>query len=410
MINNDKIINSISDDLNNDYSNDVNYDLKINQKYCGSNTCKFLFSYRLPEQETRANFHFQTMTELAEKLNRTMVLTNVGRSRISSCNQFPYNFYYNLDILQEKFPNVKFISQANFQQWAHERHKKPDVFHAYINTDKTNEPNTFGFVEPFVEILLNKHCFNQFQLNMDDNMSFKHVNIGPTGLWKTKHKNSIMSKYLISQLNMSTDVLLINHDLRSNLFLDGKEISPVPYANHLIKAANKVADELDSYIGIHWRMETGVTKPLTQCANKLVEWVNRMKKTANISNVYFATDYPINGMGKAQSSTFHVVKKTHHDAVKILNSSMHLNTWMSTNSLEYLEEIPELSEILKQEFEGPGVQGIMDKLILILSNYFVIGSEGCCRVHSSFTGRVIRSRMAMMKAGNPRIKNIVSHW
>ncbi|CAG8533919.1 8527_t:CDS:2, partial [Racocetra fulgida] len=355
MINNDKIINSISNDLNKDYSNDID-DTKINQKYCGSDTCKFLFSYRIPEQETRANFHLQTMTELAEKLNRTMVLTNVGLSRINSCNQFPYNFYYNMGMLQEKFPNMKFISQADFQQWTLERHKKPDVFHAYINTDKMNQPNTFAFVEPFVETLLNEHCLNQFQLNMNDNVSFKHVNIGPTSLWRTKQKNSIMLKYLTSQLNLSTDVLLINHDLRSNLFLDGKEVSPVPYANHLIKAAYK---------------------PLTKCANKLVKWVNQTKKTANISNVYFATDYPINGMGKAQSSTFRVVKKEHHDAVKILNSSMHLNTWKSTNSLEYLEELPELSKIIQKEFEGPGVQGIMDKLILVLSNYFVIGSEGC---------------------------------
>ncbi|CAG8499040.1 3399_t:CDS:2, partial [Dentiscutata heterogama] len=408
ILNNENNDNNISNDLNNDYLNDVDYDIKINQKYCGSNICRFLFLYRPPEQETRANFHFKTITELAEKLNRTVVLTNVGQSRIGSCQQLPYNFYYNIDVLQENFPNMKFISQADFQRWTRERRNKPDTSHIYININKKKQPNTFDLVEPFVENLLKKQCLSKFQLKMDDNMVFKNVNIGPMGLWRTnKSSNLIMEKYLISQLDMNTEVLLINHDLRSHLFANKKNIL-IPYANHLINAANKVANELDSYIGIHWRMETGVTKPLIQCANKLAEWINSTKKTTKISNVYFATDYPIGGMEKAQSSTFHAVTKEHHEAVRILNSSMYLNTWKSTNSLKYLDEFPELNKIIQKEFKGAGVQGIIDKLILALSNYFVTGSEGCCRTRSSFTGKIIQARMAMMRDGNPRIKNIVS--
>ncbi|KAF0448459.1 proteophosphoglycan 5 [Gigaspora margarita] len=408
-LNNDKKnLYNIPKDLNNDYSK-VDYDTKINQKFCGSNTCKFLFFYRSPEQETRANFHFKTMIELAEKLNRTMVLTNVGQSRIGSCQQFPYNFYYNVDLFQEHAPNVKFMSQADFQQWTHERRNKPDTSHIYIDTVKKN-PNTFEFVEPFIERLITQECLNKFQLKMDDNMIFKSVNIGPKKLWETnKIANSNMTSYLISQLNTSTEVILINHDLRSHLFLNRKEIL-LPYANHLIKAANKVANELNPYIGIHWRMERTVTKSLIRCANKLVKWIDSTKKTTNITNVYFATDYPIDYMGKAQSATFHEITKEHHEAVKVLNSSMHLDTWKSTNSLEYIDKFPELNEMLQKEFRGAGVQGIIDKLILVLSDYFVTGPEGCCRARSSFTGRIVRARTEMMKAGNPNIKNIMSHW
>src|SRR4051794_12561945 len=53
-------------------------DTKINQKYCESNKeCKFLFAYHVPEQETSANFHFYSFIQLAELLNRTIILVNV---------------------------------------------------------------------------------------------------------------------------------------------------------------------------------------------------------------------------------------------------------------------------------------------------------------------------------------------
>ncbi|CAG8527799.1 8249_t:CDS:2 [Scutellospora calospora] len=409
-INNDTKVYDISKDLSKDVSNYIDYETKINIKYCGSNTCRFLFFYRAPEQETRANFHFHTMVGLANKLNRTMVLTNVGFSRIGSCLHLPFNFYYSVSVLQKRFPNVKFISQAHFQQWTYERRNKPNVSHIYINTKPTNNPYSFEFVEPSIELLLNKQCFDQFNLKMDDTMIFKSVNIGPRTSWDTNNSNIIMLNYLTSQLNINYEVLLINHDLRYSLFINEKGVPPVTYANHLIRAANKVSKELDSYIGIHWRMETNVTKSLTKCANKLVKWINRIQNTTNITNVYFATDYPIDNTKKAQSSTFHDVTEQHHKAVAILNSSIHFNTWKSINSLEYLEELSELSEILQTEFRGAGVQGIIDKLILIYSNYFVTGPKGCCRLRSSFTGTVIQARMALEKAWDPRIKNIVSRW
>ncbi|CAG8770806.1 21244_t:CDS:2, partial [Gigaspora rosea] len=52
-------------------------DEKINMKYCQEKTCKFVFPYYHPEQETRANIHTRIYTQLARSLNRTIVLSNV---------------------------------------------------------------------------------------------------------------------------------------------------------------------------------------------------------------------------------------------------------------------------------------------------------------------------------------------
>ncbi|CAG8449893.1 5729_t:CDS:2 [Rhizophagus irregularis] len=63
----------------------INPDNEINQKYCQNSQCKFLFVYSNSEPETKTNVQFiNTFAHLANKLNRTLVLTNVGTSRIDS--------------------------------------------------------------------------------------------------------------------------------------------------------------------------------------------------------------------------------------------------------------------------------------------------------------------------------------
>src|SRR5688572_1582609 len=67
-------------------------DKAVNQKYCGKPKCEFLFAYYQPEQETKANMHFRTFVNIAQVLKRTIVLTNVGNSRINSCQNYTFDF------------------------------------------------------------------------------------------------------------------------------------------------------------------------------------------------------------------------------------------------------------------------------------------------------------------------------
>ncbi|RIB25748.1 Glycosyltransferase Family 5 protein [Gigaspora rosea] len=88
-------------------------DSEVNKKYCKKEKdCRVLFMYYHSGQELKANIHLKTFFHIAGILNRTigMVLTNVGRSRIESCNQFPFEFYYNLNALRKLLPNINFIS------------------------------------------------------------------------------------------------------------------------------------------------------------------------------------------------------------------------------------------------------------------------------------------------------------
>ncbi|KAF0425084.1 proteophosphoglycan 5 [Gigaspora margarita] len=80
--------------INSSLEDPLTEDEKINMKYCQEKTCKFVFPYYHPEQETRANIHTRIYTQLARSLNRTIVLTNVGNSRVQACFPYPFDFYY----------------------------------------------------------------------------------------------------------------------------------------------------------------------------------------------------------------------------------------------------------------------------------------------------------------------------
>ncbi|CAB4388984.1 unnamed protein product [Rhizophagus irregularis] len=83
------------------------------------------------------------------------------------------------------------------------------------------------------------------------------------------------------------------------------------------------------------------------------------------------------------SSTFHIITNYHHDAIKLLNGTFNLNTWVSMKTLNYLfNEFPDYENEIIEELQGSGIQGIFDKLILTNSNYFISGPEGCAHVKS----------------------------
>ncbi|CAG8660749.1 6225_t:CDS:1, partial [Scutellospora calospora] len=130
-------------------------DEKINMKYCQARTCSFMFPYFQPEQETRSNLHTRTYTQLARSLNRTMVLANVGNSRIQVCKPHPFSFYYDIEALRKQYPDVRFITQEKFLEWTKERKIRPTAQHSLMVQDGKNttdglcpqEKKTMGFNE-----------------------------------------------------------------------------------------------------------------------------------------------------------------------------------------------------------------------------------------------------------------------
>ncbi|CAG8615977.1 12502_t:CDS:2 [Gigaspora margarita] len=327
-------------------------DKEINRKYCDADKCKFMFTYHVVEQETQSNRHFISFIQIAELLGRTMVLTNVGQSRVSSLKNFSFDFYYDVDELSKKFPKVKFISQYEFHKWTEERYNKPDVMHAYLENSRLNPNYTVQDNTAFFDRLLSEYRMDRFDLRLNNSAIFKRIHIGNMGhSSRYGNKNVKLKKRLAAELKSNAEVMLIKHDLT---------------------------------------LKTGIT------------------------NIYLATDYPLvshkkNNKILSQSDTFMNIRGNHHTAMKILNSSFNVNTWVSTHALDYLQLYPMGGEQIQEELSGGGIQGIFDKLMLINADYIIAGPKECCRIVSSYTYNVVEARQELFR-NNRTIKNTVDHW
>ncbi|CAJ0631804.1 15604_t:CDS:2 [Entrophospora sp. SA101] len=256
------------------------------------------------------------------------------------------------------FPNAKFVPQEEYKSWIKKQpnYKKITAEHILLTEERPQQQNK-----------QNKHYESFVIANNSSNYYYKK------------------QMYFINRHST---------------------YEPIPYAEHIINEASKIANRLESsYIAIHWRMEGALQENLPNCARKLVKKIQGIRKNTGIKNVYLATDVPItcekNGSlsinfqsvdNKAQSSTFHNITFYHIKALEILSSAIDIKTWKSLNAFDYLKYIGKEKKNkrnpLVKELNGPGVQGILDKLVCINSNYFLSGPEGCCRVRSSYTKQI----------------------
>ncbi len=387
---------------------------KLNQKYCGRSTCKILFAYAHGEQESKANLHFRSITQLAERLNRVMVLTNVGNSHIKTCNKFPFDLYYDVESLQKEFPKVKFLSEKDFASWIKERdrlkklnrnHKKVIPPLSILLSSVTRMIKTKS--KPTnMESFEKKACLKKFEpfINLIDpensQLRYTEMNVAKVD-FRSENSRRKFSNLLVKRFTTEEEIILMSTSIVRPLF---PIIMPIiPYAKHIKDEAQKIKDKLSSsYIAIHWRFETSTPKLLPKCVNGLIKTLNEVMKKKGIENIYLATDYPLLS-SRSQSSTFRKLTHYHHEAMRTLNETFKLNTWVSLGGLEGLRK----DKKYKSEFEGAGISGILDKLVCIHSNYFISGPIGCSRSRSSFTDIIIKGRT---KLNDSNLLNIVDRW
>ncbi|CAG8803384.1 5843_t:CDS:2, partial [Racocetra fulgida] len=195
-------------------------------------------------------------------------------------------------------------------------------------------------------------------------------------------ENSYLKQFLLDELESNAEVMLIMQEkIYGPIF---ERLAPMPYASHITNAASNLANKLKPYIAIHW--------------------------PSGITNIYLATDYPLAEYmhNTAQSDTFYHIYEEHLIAMRILNSSLNINTWVSTHALDYLKLslYPTKTKQLQEELGGGGIQGILDKLILIQADYFIGGPKNCCRDSSTYTFQIEEARKESFK-NNRTIKNVI---
>ncbi|CAH1766508.1 7537_t:CDS:2, partial [Entrophospora sp. SA101] len=386
--------------------------------------CKFIFPYYITEQESKANIHLRSHVKLAESLDRILVIPNVGSSRFAASSPFPPTFYYDFNLLKKMFPNAKLVPQEEYEQWIENQPNHKKIIAEHITLSETKDVNDIMFTKGYYEeleqqqdqqiglyksftILKNSSNYRKQMnsINKNKNILYKFkINITKLKeVWMLMaRKRDEFSEFMIKSLESDSQILLTNVRLKRSIFSNLNK--PIPYAEHIRNEALKISNQLESsYIAIHWRMEGELPENMPNCAIELVKAIQKIREDTGIKNVYLATDFPI------------TCEKNGSITMKILISAIKdIKTWKSLNAFGYLnyigKEEKNNGDLLVNELQGSGVQGILDKLVCINSNYFLSGPEGCCKVLSSYTRQIANSREQLLSEGNKNILNSITRW
>ncbi|CAI2179328.1 5387_t:CDS:2 [Funneliformis geosporum] len=348
------------------------HDNELDRKFCYGSECKFLFAYYPPTMEiSTTNIEFITYIKLAESLGRIMVLTNVGSNKISTCQHFPFNFYYDVDQLQEMFPDIKFISQKDFQKWSYHRYDKPSTSHYYLING--GEQNSIMPVTPYSDSLRKTWCLDKFQLNLNDKTPFKQLRVS-WNTWELEDGREVLQEFLVNSFQDNSKVLLIRHDIRQPLFID--EFPPLPYAKHIRDSSSKIINSLRPYIAIQWDIQHITQYVLPECALSLLNQVQETVDKSSIENIYFASDYPLRYLKDIISSNssepfFQPSSKWSHISVSHTKTMEVIATTIPYQTADSLGVMKHLQDSLKDEFENSGVRDILDKLVCIEADFYI---------------------------------------
>ena len=439
--------------------------------YCNG-PCRFLLPVRIGEQESKARMHLTQLLMLAQRLNRTLVLPNVGKSRLSVCSEWHFGAYYNTSGFAGRSdapaPRLTVGLEA-FTKWVNERPVPPcgfvismqsipqDCHGVDVLASRTDSQGVPLIVEKAEVDPKIGSCLESKLPRLHWSLPWTTLSVTlHSGVLKTDSNTLTRLVQLLSNnLGVDTDadfdlmtgpgydydrapypnashlsladvdVLVLDYALRHPLFPTSAHPDVhLDYAPALVVLADRIADNLGLFLGVHWRMETVPVQNLAWCAASLVSTLqarlqddsDRAGTQARIKYVWLATDHPhplgtallTRGIGVGsgvdwsannkdgeygdgegplnKSSTFKARASEHDDAIGILVEAFQpggdLDAWALTDLAEQLRRYPYVEgafDIDNTLLRDPGVLGILDKLVLERATVFVSGTVECSK-------------------------------
>lgn len=347
--------------------------------------CRFLLPLRVAEQESKARIHLTQIAQLAHALNRTLVLPNVGKSKIGACFKWGFDTYYDAASLARVSDalggdNESFVDLEHFRVWLGSDNRREDVRSQLVSVGSallartsfriepvyTNEDvsvlayDTFStwerdlpgcFAGRFAELALETmpvFMSAQNLTNRDGSLrpisdsvvdAFSVVSTRNATSWKDQPEKEALLEFddldnrFMSMPSPEAQVLVVNWDLRHPIFPPSPE-NHLEYSRRMHDLAVKYAPKVP-YLVVQWRMESVDPELLEDCAHSLVDVLSRLLHdsvlAANVTSVWFASDYPYpivkhNSSQRrpeliAKSGTFRDFDIRHEDAVEILRGA-----------------------------------------------------------------------------------------
>lgn len=192
---------------------------------------------------------------------------------------------------------------------------------------------------------------------------------------------------------------------------------PLTYNQRWINLADQIAERLQPFVAIHWRMERlEPVSNMVPCAESLVTKVQAIESEHNEPlKLFLLTDYPHllrSSVATPESMSFKLSELTqdHHDAIEYVYERLDVTvtTLQKENQPIPYHELPaeHWNIITVPPYAKPpdmSVLGIVDKLVAMRAQYFLAGKPAVCAKSSSFTKRIATQRQQAYESGDPNI-------
>lgn len=352
---------------------------------------------RIGEQESKAIRHVEQLGLLAQKLNLTLVLPPMWKSRFSTCRPNPFTYYYERDVFAHH--GIVSVTFEDFQQWTSRRFSKPSSrIYDILPWNDENKPRPqsghTAISESVDHISKGKrqHCLRRRTPRLTFTSTAITIQATVPRWYLNRNDAAGLANDIIMILQREArNIIAVTWELRHPLFPVSAEF-PIEYARQWTALAESVSSKISPFIAIHWRMETVPTHHMRACASSLVSTIksiyhlSRHKSLADTTNsiaVYLATDYPLESSdAPAHSGTFRDLDEHHHAAVRYVVDAFSAGGELAALRLTSLaREVSANEDTYGIRFEDmdSGLRGILDKLIVIRSNWFVAGAKVCSR-------------------------------
>ncbi|EPT05501.1 hypothetical protein FOMPIDRAFT_1044832 [Fomitopsis schrenkii] len=405
----------------------------VDAQFCATTPCRLLVLLTIAEREPKMQEQLLQVLALAKVLNRTVVLPNVGKGRVGTCQRWDFDTYF--DIASAVRTNGgRAMLMDDFRTWVDARPRSPTM-HSVVVDDgpKHNGSATVEHSSAMQEIARkNTRCFGtRFRsLNLDD-ASATTVHLVPSLVFQESLDEALMLANILSgnepigvssqagpppeglhgecstieadqavrfeRRNVSdADILLLHWDVHRQVFPTPPDAS-IDYSPRIWALADKATREIQPYLAVHWHVDKVPAAVLPACADALIDMLDILlhdhSVAQDIRTVYFSSDYPL--LEHATSDPDGVPKDDkrmtyqHREAGRILHTAFEVGGDLWHWRLEAREGLLSNSSpsglpstIGEDHLPGDdiGVQETLAKVISMNAALFISNTKGCGRM------------------------------
>ncbi|CAO3615045.1 unnamed protein product [Cunninghamella blakesleeana] len=278
-----------------------------------------------------------------------------------------------------------------------------------VDDPETTSKRIGNFTEIFLNKLSDETRFKEYVLERNK-VTFQQNN--------NDDENNDSMEALLKKYQQELDVIHLYYDRRFGYIEEPQVEIPLNYHSRWEKIADSIAQQLEPFVAVHWRMER--LEPLSHlkpCAEELVRKLTiiqqQQQQKEKELNVFLLTDYPHllqSPKAKPESMSFKLseLHQEHHEAIEYLyhHVNVTLTTLLQPNipyqdlPAEHWNLIP-VHPIARPPDKS--ILGIVDKLVAIRAQWFLYGEASICGKDSSFTRRIRLERQNNYKLGDQRI-------